>query len=129
MSTRHAAILQVLTKAGFRPEFIQAQEVRLARSMMGPVVGWSNDPRWGSSWWYEDGSRAEVTTMAATEWRWENEGRAPFEYVSADEIGLMDRHEFNDLMTAWTANRGTGSVSDEVDAIMVAEAARRGITA
>jgi len=129
MKTQHAAILQVLTDAGFRPEFIRAQEVRLARSMMGPVVGWSNDPRWGSAWWYEDGSRAEVTTMAATEWRWENEGRAPFEFISADEIGLMDRHEFNDLMTAWTANRGTGSVSDEVDAIMVAEAARRGITA
>jgi len=81
MSTRHAAILQVLTKAGFRPEFIQAQEVRLARSMMAPVVGWSNDPRWGSSWWYEDGSLAEVTTTAATEWRWENAGRAPFEFV------------------------------------------------
>jgi hypothetical protein len=129
MNTQHAAIIQVLTKAGFRSEFIRAQEVRLARSMMGTVVGWSNDPRWGTSWWYEDGSRAELTTMAATEWRWENQGKAPFEYVSADEIGLMDRHEFFGLHAAWVANRGTGSVSDEVDAIMVAEAARRGITA
>lgn len=129
MKTQHAAILSILTAAGFRPDFVVEQATKLARAGMAPVVGWSNDPRWGSSWWYEDGSLAEVTTTAATEWRWENAGRAPFEFVSADEISLMDRHEFNDLMTAWTANRGTGSVSDEVDAIMVAEAARRGITA